>query len=406
MKFMEETLQTRVGNAYDVIVAGGGPSGCAAAIAAARAGSRVLLVENQGCLGGMWTAGFVNPLFDNKNKGGLLAEWIEDLKSHGAWGGFWDISFHYEYMKELLERKCLEAGVTVLLDTRYTGVKTEGNRVCGVFTDSIDGRVYYPAGVVVDATGDAAVAADAGAEWVLGDDNQSCQAMTLMFLVGNIPEKYRDGLNLHDVLFRAYERQGQNRKMPFEKPFLIPVPNADFGVVQLTHMRGFSPLSAEQRSLALVEGRKQVLEIFELLREYDEDFKSLMLLQTAPLLGVRESRRIVGEYCLTEEDLMNGAQFEDGITTATFGIDIHDADSTNQTCRGVKPYQIPYRCLIPRGIEGLLVAGKTISGTHVAMASYRVTGDCCAMGEAAGKAASYAVLNHVSVREVPVTKII
>ena len=118
MEMISEQLQTPVRGTYDVIVSGGGPSGCAAAIAAARAGASVLLVERQNCLGGMWTSGFVNPLFDAANKGGLLAELIGDLKKADAWGGFWNISFHYEYMKTLLEQKCMEAGVTLLYETQ------------------------------------------------------------------------------------------------------------------------------------------------------------------------------------------------------------------------------------------------------------------------------------------------
>lgn len=397
-----ESLQTILKEPYDVIVAGGGPSGCAAAIAAGRSGASVLLIEQQTCLGGMWTSGFVNPLFDSENKAGLLAELIGELKQENAWGGFWGISFHYEAMKELLERKCLEAGVELLYDTRCVGVLRAGNEVRGVTVENIDGRSAFPTGIVIDATGDAALAADAGAQWLLGEnDSGECQAMTLMFLVGNIPQKYRSGLNLHEILQKAYAREGLNRKAPFEQPYLIPVPESGFGVVQLTHMRGYSPVSAEERTKAVLEGRRQVMDVFRVLKKYDDDFCSLELLQTAPMLGIRESRRIVGEYTLTEEDVRTGARFPDAVTTAAFGIDIHNSGSTTQTCIPVKAYQIPYRALIPRGVEGMLVAGKTISGSHIAMASYRVTGDCFAMGEAAGKAACYAAEKKISVRAVP-----
>lgn len=397
MEMISEQLQTPVRGKYDVIV-----SGCAAAISAARAGASVFLVEQQNCLGGMWTSGFVNPLFDAGNKSGLIAEIIEDLKKADAWGGFWNISFHYEYMKTLLEKKCVEAGVTLLYETQCVGALRSGNRVTGILTESIDGRSAYFGSIMVDASGDGALAADAGACIHFGDaKTHQCQAMTLMFLVGNIPKKYRDGLMMHDVLVAAYEKEGLGRSTPFQVPYLIPVPNANFGVVQLTHMRGYSALSTAQRTQAVMEGRKQMIEIYELLRQYDPDFKDWELLQSAPILGVRESRRIEGEYMLTDDDLQSGAQFHDGVCTVTFGIDIHDESRTNQTCCRVKPYQIPYRCMIPKGLEGLLVAGKTISGTRRAMASYRVTGDCCAMGEAAGKAAAYAAAHYGLVRNVP-----
>ena len=388
---------------YDVIVVGGGPAGSAAAIAAGRAGASVLLIEKENCLGSMSTSGFVNPLFDHANKDGLLREIINELKERHAWGGFWNESFIYEYMKEILERKCTEAGVTLLYDTRYVGVMREGNRVLGVCTENIEGRCAFYGSVVIDGSGDAAVAADAGAQWELGDEeNGECQSMTLMYLVGGIPEKYRDGLMIYKLLQEAFARQGRGGNSPFTMPYMIPVPNSDFAVMQLTHMRNYSPLSARDRTEAVLEGRRQMIETFEVLRDFDPDFSRFYLIQSAPLLGIRESRRIVGEYCLTEDDLACGARFPDGITEVRFGIDIHRNNDDEQECHPVKPYQIPYRCLIPKGIEGLLVAGKTISGTHVAMASYRVTGDCCAMGEAAGKAAAYAARERVGVRDVPV----
>ena len=402
MEKITETRQTPVGGTFDVIVCGGGPAGSAAAICAARAGASVLLLEQQNCLGGMWTAGFVDPLFDAANKGGLLAELIRDLDARGAWGGFIGSSFHYEYMKSLLEEKCLAAGVTLRYEVRTVAVLQDGCRVTGVVTEDLEGRLAWRAKIVIDATGDAAVAAAAGAAFDVGDpDTHECQAMTLMFLVGNIPEKYRDGLMMRDVLAAAYQKEGLGRHAVFENPYLIPVPGGQFGVVQLTHMRGVSPLSAAERTMATVEGRRQMIEVVELLRRFDPDFADLVLLQSAPMLGVRESRRIRGEYTLTAEDLQNGTQFPDGICTVTFNVDIHDEKRQGQTACDVTPYQIPYRCLIPQGLEGLLVAGKAISGTHWAMASYRVTGDCCAMGEAAGRAAAYAAAHGVPVRADP-----
>ena len=166
-------------------------------------------------------------------------------------------------------------------------------------------------------------------------------------------------------------------------------------------MRGYDPLSASDRTKAVMEGRQQMITVFEALKNHDEDFKNMSLVGAAPLLGVRESRRIVGDYILREDDLLNGAKFEDGICTCGFGIDIHDSNATTQTCVRTKTYQIPFRSLIPKGFEGLLAVGRSISGTHVAMASYRVTGNCCAMGEAAGKAAAYSSKHKCSVRDIP-----
>ena len=388
---------------YDVIVVGGGPSGAPAGIAAARMGAKTLVIEAQNALGGMWAGGFMNPLFDATNKKGIMRELIDGLKERNAFGGFWDKSFIFEYMKLLLEEKSIEAGVNLLYDTRYIGCECDGKRVVGVYVSNIEGISYYEADVFIDATGDASLCADAGVEWQIGEngDYTECQAMTQMFMVSGFPEKYRDGFIMYDVCEDAFSKEGKGNHLPFKVPYLISAPNSNFANVQLTHMRGYNPLSASDRTKAVMEGRQQMISVFEALKNYDGDFKDMSLVGTAPLLGVRESRRIVGEYILNENDLLSGAKFEDGICICGFGIDIHDSKATKQTVIHTKPYQIPFRSLIPKGFEGLLVAGRSISGTHIAMASYRVTGNCCAMGEAAGKAAAYVSKHKCSVREVP-----
>ena len=148
-----------------------------------------------------------------------------------------------------------------------------------------------------------------------------------------------------------------------------------------------------------------MLEVFNLLKTYDPDFAETDLVNAAPLLGVRESRRIRGEYTMTVEDLLCGRTFPDAVASSAFNIDIHHADDDSQHTVDVPRYEIPYRALIPVGLEGLLVAGRCISGTHEAQASYRVTGDCSEMGEAAGLAAAEAALRGVGVREVDVRRI-
>lgn len=386
-------------NSFDVVVVGGGPSGTAAAVAAARKGSSVLLIEQTYCLGGMWTSGFVNPIFDYENKNGFMKELVDELKAKGQWGGFWESSFTYEYMKEMLERKCLEAGVTVLYDTHYEGALMDGNRIVGIKFKNIEGEQECGAKIVIDASGDALVAADAGAEYRVGDQNGNCQSVTLMYLVCGIPEKYRDGAMIYNELVSAYKAEGSGKEPPFEVPYLIPAPGSGFGVVQLTHMNA-KPLSAADRTAAVIEGRRQMLETFEMLKNYNPDFAGLHLVQSAPLLGVRESRRIVGEYCVNTEDIMNGSHFADAVAKVTFNVDIHGNEQEQVVC-DVTEYELPYRSLIPKGLEGLLVVGKTISGTHTAMASYRVTGNCCAMGENAGLAANWAIENGKGIREVP-----
>lgn len=388
MNYFEENLKTEIIDMYDVIVVGAGPAGCGAAIASAREGMKTLILDRYNCLGGMWTTGFMNPLFDQENKDGIMAELVQNLKDAGQWGGFWNISFNYEYMKYILDCKMKEAGVKVLLNTLFVKAIVEGTTVKGVVVENVNGRSAYMAKMVIDCTGDGAVAADAGCAFEIGKngDYRTCQAMTLMFLVGNIPEKYKEGIMMGKILEEAYKLSG--KEVPFHVPYLIPVPQSSFGVVQFTHMYEYNPLSEEDITEATMEGRRQMIEVFEILKKYNPDFKDLELIASSGALGIRESRRIVGEYTLTVEDLLAGKHFEDSVAEATFNIDIHTKDNMAQKCQSVKPYDIPFRCLIPKGYEGILVAGKCISGTHEAMASYRVTGNCCKMGEGAGTRAA------------------
>lgn len=407
MKTISEQLSTPVGGEFDVIVCGGGPAGVCAAVAAGRAGASVLLVEKMNCLGGMWTSGFVNPLFDQENKGGLIREIVDRLSKKQAWGGFRHISFNYEYMKCILDDLCREAGVKVLFNTTFARALVEDSTVKGIVCEHIGGRVAYLSKTVIDCTGDAAVAASAGVEFDMGDDKGDCQAMTLMFLLSNIPQKYNNevGLMMTPVIEAAFEKQGEGKHTPFAFPVLIPNPNSRFANVQMTHMYGANPLSAEDISRAIGEGRQQMLEVVEALKEYDPDFKDTDLVFSAPSLGVRESRRIKGEYTVTLDDLIKGATFDDAIAFSAFNIDIHNADDTGQNLLVVPRYEIPYRALIPKGIEGLLVAGRCISGTHEAMASYRVTGPCAQMGEAAGYACAQSAKTGTPLRKVDVSEI-
>lgn len=389
MKILTETLSTPVAGTYDVIVVGAGPAGVGAALGAARQGAKTLLIDRFNCLGGAWTMGYMNPLFDAENKEGIVRELIRELDARGAWGGFRQMSFHYEYMKRILDEKMEEAGVEVLLSTVFSRTLTEGKTVTGVVAENIDGRRAYLARTVIDCTGDGLVAASAGCPFAIGDDEgriEGCQAMTLMFLVGNVPEKYAtafDGLMLGPLLDRLYQQAGG--VSPFRYPYLIPVPNTHFAVVQFTHMYAYDPTSARDVAAANAEGRRQMLEAYELLRDGCAEFRDLDLISSAPVLGIRESRRIIGEYVITERDLYGGqGDVPDPACTVAFNVDIHNREGNAQVLHEVVPYRIPLRAMIPRGYRGIMVAGRCISGTHEAMASYRVTADCCQMGESAG----------------------
>ena len=208
----------------------------------------------------------------------------------------------------------------------------------------------------------------------------------------NIPEKYRDGLMIYEKLDAAYKKEG--KEIPFKVPYLIPAPNSHFGNVQFTHMYGYDPLSEKEKTEATIEGRRQMLEAFELLKKHDEDFASLELIASAPVLGVRESRRIKGKYTLKYSDVIERRRFEDSITIARYLIDPWEPEGnplhskkTAESCR-VPYYEIPYRCLISDECENLLFCGRCISTTHVVNASVRVMPICYMTGQAAGTAAA------------------
>ncbi len=395
-----ETLSTPVIGEYDAVVIGAGPAGCGTALALGRSGMKTLLIEKFNCLGGAWTTGFMNPFFDYEDKCGIVAELVSELRENGQFGGFCDKSFNYEYMKFILEQKMLDAGVKVLYNTTFSRTLVEGKQVLGVVAENINGRFAALAKFVVDCTGDGSVAASAGCPFDLGVDGdfKKCQAMTLMFLVGNIPEKYRGGLMIYYKLAAGYEKEG--KEIPFTAPWLIPVPKSHFGVVQFTHMYEYDPLDAEALTKATMEGRAQLIDAFELLTKYDEEFKDLELITSSSVLGVRESRRIIGEYTITKNDILNGSRFDDAVAYVTFGVDIHSKTNKGQDCFPVKPYHIPMRALIPKGYDGIVVAGRCISGSHEAMASYRVTGDCAQMGENAGYYIAESVKKNIPLRDV------
>ena len=386
---------------YDIIICGGGPSGVSAAISAGRKGMKVLLIEKQNSLGGMWTNGYVCPLFDVEQNTPIINEIVDDLKATENWGGFIGKSFNFEFMKYYLEKKCIEAKVDLLYDTSFLEIEKQ-NIGWKISANNIEGLNFYQCKICIDATGDAAVASKAGAQWHIGEtDYKQCQAMTLMFLIGNLPEDFNAMKNCYSHLETAYSNAGiPVEKIPFKVPYIISIPNTKFAVVQLTHMYGHDPLDAKSRTEAVIEGRKQIIEVFSILKNYHPDFKDIELITSAPLLGVRESRRIVGEYELTVDDALNGSKFDDATASCHFNMDVHSADTNGQKCTHIKRFDVPFRSFIPKGLENFLVIGRCISGDHQVMAAYRVTGDCSAMGDCAGNAAANAIIKGKSLREI------
>lgn len=385
----------------DVIVAGGGSAGCAAAVAAARSGARVLLVESSGFLGGTGAAvldtfyGFYAPGPEAPRVvGGIGWEVCERLFAAGeaferpnTYGAGTGVTYEPEALKVVWDE--LTSGVTVLLHARVCGPG-----VLGVVVETVAGRFLVRAPVVVDATGDAEYAWRAGV--ALERPGMQLQPMTATFRLGGVDLSATSTAELHALMATSDlpRREGSVHRTVHD------------GIVHtnLTRVTGLDPTDPLQLSQAEREGRRQVGAYVRFLREKVPGYGSAVLLGTSVRIGVRESRRLIGRYVLTSEDVLAGRDHPD--TIARCGAPIEDHDSGAGTrweyVRDFGTYGIPYRCLLPTEPMGLIVAGRCLSATHDAHASARSMGQCMAMGQAAGTAAALAASTGVDPAEIDV----
>ncbi len=390
----EPVRQTPIIAERDVIVCGGGPAGIAAAVAAARAGARVQLIEVHGCLGGVWTAGMLSHIIDYTNKAGIMAEIMERLEAHGCKGPDYDV----EVMKLVLDQLCAEAGVRVRLHTRVVAAfRAVPGRLTHAITESKSGREGWQAKIFVDATGDGDLAALAGCGFDVGHpETGDVQPMSLMAMIGGVRMEdigrfvcsleHRPG-KPKEQLLAEMRRAGCDPS--YGQPTLFRIRD-DLFAMMANHEYGVSAFDAQAISDATVRARAEVHTLVDGLRRLGGIWGGIHMVATGSQIGVREGRRIHGAYTLSAEDLREGARFDDAVCRATFCVDIHStrADAgKGYDSAGIhaQPYDIPLRALIARDVEGLLLAGRCISGDFFAHASYRVTGNAVAMGEAAGK---------------------
>ncbi len=417
-KFHEPAMDLPLVEDADVIVCGAGPAGIAAAITAARAGAKVRVFEWRGCLGGVWTAGLLGYLLDF-DKPGFNQELLKRLDERDMRRGTSKKSICYEPegMKLLLEEMFVDAGVKFQLHTRVSAAYKEGNRLTTIVTESKSGRQAWRAPVFIDTTGDGDLGALAGCAFEFGEAEACpCQPMSLNALLvckdaaalaayihKSDPSK-ADGL-AKDAFLAEIKRTGHFPS--YSKPTLWQVRD-DLLLVMMNHQYGVPCFDAAKITEATVQARAELHKIVNGLRKLGGPWEALQIAATAEQIGVRDGRRIRGRYVVNKDDVVTGARYEDAVVRATFSVDIHALSAENNKTAAyhnagikTKPYDIPLRALIAKDVDGLMMAGRNISGDFISHASYRVTGNAVAMGEAAGVTAALAATSKRLPHDVP-----
>lgn len=443
----EPMRQTQVIRDTDIVIVGGGPAGLTAALAARRLGAEVLVIEQHGCFGGLMTSGFVTkpqaPVI-----GGIPEEIFERAQSLGGARGniryrlkdgnstYFMSPIDPEIMKRVVFEKLEEAQVDLLLHSLAVGCIHEKKKVQGIIIESKSGRHAVFAQVIVDTTGDADVASWAGAPYRIGRPRDHIpQPMTMMFKMGNVDlnqvADYANS-NLDDFTFTFFpETSGtisddqQQLNMIFEGFHKLQAkafesegyisPRNGFNIktglgagnvfINATRISKGSALDVNDLTQAEVNVRKQVTTFVTFLKQYVPGFQDAYLSATPIEIGVRETRRIIGDYTITLKDILSRSQFHDVIAKGFGVIDIHEPGGRELRFDSIEEYQIPYRCLIPQTLDNMVVAGRCISCDHESLGTIRTIPTCMYTGHAAGVAAALAIRQESLPRSLNVTMI-
>lgn len=434
----EPAKEIRVRKETDVLVIGGGPSGIMAALAAAEDGLNVTLIESRSFVGGNMTIGL--PILGflgqkgNQIIKGLPQKFIDRLKLVQAASEHRPCPLHMsltlvepEAVKTTALEMLTEQKVDVLFYAFCADVIKEGDDLKGVIIESKAGREAILAKVIIDCSGDADVACRAGVPCEYGNEDGGVQPPTLMFCLGGVDtEKLRLSIaeepRTYLTDFIPAEYFGQNNQfivvglrgliqkareegltLPVERTILITGLRKGEIWVNMTRVNGVNGTDPGSLTHGEIEGRQQIQAIQKYLLTYVPGFENAYFLKTAPFLGIRETRRIQGQYTMTRDDIMSCRHFEDAIAVASYPLDIHHPQGGGCTLEWCGDcYDIPYRSLIPQNTRNLIVAGRCISATHEAMSAIRVMAPCMVMGEAAGRAAKLAIGQGVQPAQVDV----
>ncbi len=408
-KIFEPAHEINVSGSYDVVVCGSGPAGVTAALSAARSGASVALIESNGCLGGIWTSGLLGLMFEVRNKPGILSEYVDALRARDALtpefsGEHSAFAYDPEPFKVILDEMCVKAGIRIRLHTRAVNVVKDGDRhISAVITESKSGREAFLAKMYIDATGDGDIGFHAGAGFDLGNpEDGGLQPMTLISIVTGIDRKACEQFvvgskrgserwNAKQALKQEMERGGVSPS--YAAPVLQDIGHGLF-ILAAHHAYGVKGTDADDVTRATIEGRREIYAVVDALRSLGGIWSGLRIVTTAEHIGVREGRRLHGLYTMTADDLYNGTYFPDNVCRIGFGIDVHSTNPaasktfSAMNSRKTKPYTVPFRALVSKDIDNLMMAGRCISGDFISHSSYRVVGAAASMGEATGFAAA------------------
>jgi len=422
-----ETLDTPIAGTYDVIVAGGGASGLVAAVAAARAGARVALVERAGCLGGTATSGMVAQyvgMFNDTVRcvGGIGFELTQRIQEAGGSDGFRsyimaeasanpvtiiNFPFNPEIVKIVADDIIREAGIDVLLHTRVVRPLLENGSVHGLVLENVSGRQALRSRMLVDATGDAVIAAGAGVPCV-GEEPElrnERQPLSLVFRMSNVDVRKFRAIPRDQKRAIALEglRSGQ---LAWESLSFCSTPGDTDAICLMSRIHGIDALNASSLTRAEQIGRQQIKKIVAFLRANVPGFERSVLAGIAERVGIRETRRIVGRYTLTTEDIVGGRHFDDAIALGAGPMDLHEAGGTGvDLWMPPAPFEIPLACMLPQSLEGVIVTGRAISATREANGGARHMGTAMCLGHAAGAYAALVATGQSDAKNFDVEKL-
>lgn len=415
----------------DVLVLGSGPAGVSAAIQAAREGMKTILIEQTGDIGGISTAGLMSHWTGN-TKGGIYEEILdrssESAESDDTFNGGMRQVINPERLKTVYLEMLAEAGAGIRLYTFACGVIMEGSTLKGVIVESKSGREAILAKIIIDATGDGDIAAKAGVPYILGRETDGkMQPATLMFKVAGVdtsravfPGAFEDHIQIPLKDSRLIEEGSavrtadiqqlgkENLPSPSGHVLLYRTTLPDVVTCNMTNCIDINGTKTEDLTKAYVTCRFQMDKIVSFLRDFVPGFENCYVISSASLIGIRETRHFKGEKTLTEQDILEARVFPDWVVTkASFNFDVHNMSGNGLDETGVqkgftqkKGYTIPYGCFVPQKVDNLFLAGRNISGTHMAHSNYRVMPICANMGQSVGIAAALCVKNGVRPRDL------